>query len=154
MRKLLPAVAVLLIAACVFTACGKKSIEKAVSEDETIATADASQPKTIIGKGEKEFTWEYTKNDGTLVSFTIATDAKTVAEALSNYRLADTTEQEVTFAPDKKGETQPSQVKTVISILGVEPPEGRDWRFFIDGKLSTNSPAETVINNGSVYSFG
>ena len=139
MRKLLIALICILTVLTIFTGCKTKEAE---AEIKTVETSPYRTVRTIYGpKGANRiFYWDIIKPDGSIDSFEVRTNEKTVGPALSKVALAE-------FEEDEEGNL------TGISISGYELEEGMKWAFYINGELANQNPNTTEIKNRTIYSF-
>ena len=127
----------LILTLCAFTGCSRI---KAGGKNDTVPTANKEDAKSIIGSGTKSFIWEYIDETGEICgSYIIKTEYPTVGSALETYKLAE-------FSEDKKG-------NEIITINNVPTPEGKEWKFYVEGNASITSPSNTQIFDGYVYTF-
>ena len=134
-------VATVLLAAMVLgaTSCGKPDAE----ESTTTATSAIEAPKPQeIGQGATSFTFEITHLDGSVKSFTVKTDAKTVGEALLGVGLI-------------AGEEGPYglYVKTVDGETVDYDTHKKYWAFYENGAMAMKGVDQTDVVAGSVYAF-
>lgn len=139
MRKFILLLFCLLFLFVTFTSC--KSNEKSVNI-KTVETAPFKTVRTVYGpKGaNRRFFWDIVKTDGSIDSFEVKTNEKTVGSALAKTAL-------ISFEKNDKTDNEE------ITISGYELEKGMKWAFYIGGELSSDDPNETEIKNGTVYSF-
>ncbi len=97
---------------------------------------------TVLGEGEKQFSFNVVDADGNETAFVINTDAKTVGEALSALKLIDGEES-----------TYGLYVKTVNGITADYDTDGTYWAFYINGEYAMTGVDSTDVENGSTYTF-
>ena len=118
------------------TACKKDEVETPQTQ---LSNAEA---ENVLGEGQTQFTVEVTHLDGTVKTFTVNTDKKTVGEALIDVGLI---------------EGEDSQYGLMISAVdGVTHKYengGKYWAFYINGKYATSGVDSTDIIVGATYSF-
>ncbi len=139
MRRFLIVLICLLTVLSLFSGCKAKEEEP---EIKTVETAPYNKVRTIYGPrgANRVFYWDVIKPDGSIDSFEVKTNEKTVGAALSNVALAK-------FVEDDEGNI------TETSISGYDLEEGMKWAFFINGELSSQNPNKTEIKNRTIYSF-
>ena len=132
---------VLIAAMALFAAgCGNSS-DAEVSSPSDVATnvpADGS----VLGEGEKQFTFSVTDLDGNEVSYEIHTDAETVGEALLALEL---------IAGDQGD--YGLYVKTVNGVTADYDKDGTYWAFYINGEYAMSGVDTTAVEEGATYAF-
>ena len=98
--------------------------------------------ENALGSGEKAFSVEVTHGDGTVETFEVKTDKKTVSDALLEVELIQGEESQYGL--------------TVITVDG----ESHDfnngntyWSFYINGEYAMTGVSSTDVEEGAVYAF-
>ena len=141
-RRLLAwVVATVLLAAMVLgaTSCGKTSGEE--STDADIGTVE-TPPENVVGEGQTTFTLMVTHLDGTVKSFTVKTDAKTLGEALLAHGLIAGDESQYGL-----------YIKFVNGIRADYDLDQRYWNFTKNGEYMMTGADMTEIADGECYEF-
>ena len=141
-RRLLAwVVATVLLAAMVLgaTSCGKTSGGE--STDAGIGTVEIP-PENVVGEGQTTFTLMVTHLDGTVKSFTVKTDAKTVGEALVGVGLIS-----------GENSTYGLYVKTVDGEFLDYDTHQKYCAFYINGEMAMSGIDTTEITEGAVYAL-
>ena len=140
--------AIAAMALCTF-GCETKDNTKpdtGASEKNDVTDPDNHSPEATgvkkVGIGETSFEFEVTDGDGNVTKFLVATDKKTVGEALKDAELIE-------------GEEGPYglYVKKVNDIEADYDKDRTYWAFYIDGETAMTGVDKTDIKEGSVYSF-
>ena len=132
-------VCIVLIAAMalVTTACTDNS------DTGNISSLSASQDEiTVLGEGEKQFTFTVTDLEGATETFTIKTNKKTVGDALLELELISGEEGAYGL-----------YVKTVNGVTVDYDKDGKYWAFYMNGAYATSGVDTTDITEGATYSF-
>lgn len=97
---------------------------------------------TVLGEGEKEFTFTVTDSDGKETKFEIHTDKTIVGDALLELELI-------------KGDDGPYglYVKEVNGISADYDTDGTYWAFYVDGEYAISGVDMTEITEGATYSL-
>lgn len=138
LKRVLPVIVcmVLIAAMALFTAgCNGNT--------ETPEKPIVSQGKvTVLGEGEKEFSFSVIDIDGNETSFEIHTDKEIVGDALSELGLI-------------KGDEGPYglYVKEVNGITADFDKDGTYWAFYINDSYGVSGVDVTEIEDGKAYSF-
>lgn len=107
--------------------------------DTTDAECDG---KTVLGEGEKQFTFTVVDKDGNEASFIINTDKKTVGEALLEHKLIEGDEGDFGL-----------YVKKVNGIEAVYEKDKTYWAFYVNGEYAMSGVDMTDVEEGASYSF-
>lgn len=112
------------------------------NEETPETTTNAQAEVTVLGEGEKEFSFTVTDLDGVSAEFEIHTDKEIVGEALLELSLI-------------KGDEGPYglYVKEVNGISADYDKEGTYWAFYVDGEYAMSGVDQTQIEEGKAYSF-
>ncbi len=97
---------------------------------------------TTVGVGETTFDFEVVDGNGNVTKFKVATDKKTVGEALVDAKLIEG--EEGTYG------------LYVKKVNGIEADYDKDqtyWAFYINGEMAMTGVDMTDIESGKVYSF-
>ena len=97
---------------------------------------------TVLGEGEKQFSFNVVDADGNETAFVINTDAKTVGEALVALNLVEGEES-----------TYGLYVKTVNGITADYDTDGTYWAFYINGEYAMTGVDSTDVTSGFAYTF-
>ena len=147
--KIISLLLTLVLTLTVFASCGKKTPEAPVTGENTQETTEAVQETTAadtqnepekIGEGETEFTFKVVFDDGTEKEYLVATDKKTVGEALTDVDLIRGEESSYGL-----------YVTTVAGVTADYDKDGSYWAFYIDGEYAQTGVDGTEIKAGSVY---
>ncbi len=97
---------------------------------------------TVLGVGEKQFTFTVTDLEGATKNFTINTNKATVGDALLELELI-------------AGEEGPYglYVKTVNGVTVDYDKDGKYWAFYMNGEYASSGVDTTEITEGATYSF-
>ena len=109
--------------------------------DTSVGTTNNDGIKNV-GVGETTFDFEVVDGQGNVTKFKVATDKKTVGEALVDAKLIE-------------GEEGPYGLY-VKKVNGIEADYDKDqtyWAFYIDGEMAMSGVDTTEIKAGSVYKF-
>lgn len=121
------------------TACGQKAEEETDGgESIELPVADG----TVLGEGEKSFTFVIADKEGAETTLEIHTDAESVGDALSQLGLIDGEEGQYGL-----------YVKSVNGIEADYDKDGVYWAFYIDGEYALTSVDATEVTDGAVYAF-
>lgn len=113
------------------------------TETTTVADKSTTQAETtVIGEGEKQFTFTVVDADNNEAVFTVNTDETTVGEALIKFGLIE-------------GEDGPYglYVKKVNGVTLDYDKDGMYWAFYENGKYAVTGVDLTEITDGVTYSF-
>ena len=97
---------------------------------------------TVLGEGEKSFTFVIADKEGAETTLEIHTDAESVGDALSQLGLIDGEEGQYGL-----------YVKSVNGIEADYDKDGVYWAFYIDGEYALTSVDATEVTDGAVYAF-
>lgn len=139
MKKLLSLILcmVLIAAMALFvTGCSDKSTE---TEEYTTASYESG---SVLGEGEKSFTFTVTDVDGNESTFEVKTDKTTVGDALLDTGI-------IAGEDSKYG----LFVKNVNGITADFDVDGTYWAFYIDGEYAISGVDDTDIEEGVTYSL-
>lgn len=141
-KKLLSlSVCVVLIAAMALFAsgCNGNTDKNAVSSGYTeIADSQA----TKVGEGSTTFDFTVTDANGKETKFVVATDKKTVGEALLDAKLIEGEDSQYGL-----------YVKSVNGMLLDYDTDGMYWAFYVNGEYATSGVDSTEIESGASYMF-
>ena len=96
----------------------------------------------MVGSGKTRFDLEVIDDKGNLNKYKVATDKKTVGEALVDAKLIE-------------GEEGPYGLY-VKKVNGIEADYDKDqtyWAFYIDGEMAMTGVDKTEIKSGTAYKF-
>ncbi|MBE6547037.1 MAG: DUF4430 domain-containing protein [Ruminococcaceae bacterium] len=109
---------------------------------EEVEAPQVSDTGEVLGVGQTQFAVEVTHLDGTVKSFTVNTDKKTVGEALTEVGLI---------------EGEDSQYGLMISAVDGKTHTyedgGKYWAFYINGEYAMSGVDSTDVTAGATYSF-
>lgn len=133
-RTIAALLCLILLLAVGMTGCGKKE----APAGNTILLTDGS----TYGSGANQFTFVTEDLNGKQTTVTVASDLKTVGEALTALNIVD-------------GETGEwgLYVKTVNGITLDYDRDGKYWAFYIDGEYAMTGVDTTEIIPGAVYAL-
>ncbi len=139
--SLLICIALITATALFATSCSDNqtpSTETTTVADESTTQAEA----TVIGEGEKQFTFTVVDADNNEAVFTVNTDETTVGKALIKLGLIE-------------GEDGPYglYVKKVNGLTLDYDKDGMYWAFYENGKYAVTGVDLTEITDGVTYSF-
>ena len=139
--KLSLIVCIVLIAAMalITTGCNGKKDDFGSSLPNTTVSKTESQE---LGKGNTKFTFTVTDAKGKETSYEIATDKKTVGDALMELGLIS-------------GDEGPYglYIKTVNGITVDYEKDGKYWAFYVDGEYAQKGIDSTEITESATYSL-
>lgn len=139
-RFILCLVCVLAIAAMALCTFGCENNSNDVSNT---SVADTSKDEvTKVGVGETVFDFEVVDGNGNVTKFKVATNKKTVGEALVDVKLIE----------GEEG-TYGLYVKKVNGIEADYDKNQTYWAFYINGEMAMSGVDMTDIESGKVYSF-
>lgn len=110
--------------------------------DADLPASDEEGGKTVLGEGEKQFTFTVVDKDGKETSFIINTDKKTVGEALFEHKLIEGEEGDFGL-----------YVKKVNGIEAVYEKDKTYWAFYVNGEYAMSGVDLTDVEEGASYSF-
>lgn len=117
--------------------------ENSVGDVSNTSVEDTSKDEiTSVGVGETTFDFEVVDGNGNVTKFKVATDKKTVGEALVDAKLIE-------------GE-EGAYGLYVKKVNGIEADYDKDqtyWAFYINGEMAMTGVDMTDIESGKVYSF-
>lgn len=146
MKKMLSVMGVLvLIAVMALNMAGCSSEPPAKAETKPAAEVPVSTNAdgvTVIGEGQKVFTFVAVDLEGKETQFEVHTDAKYVGEALVAYGLIDGEDGDYGM-----------YVKSVNGIPLDWDTDGKYWSFLIGGEYAMTGADMTEIEEGVVYTF-
>ncbi len=116
--------------------------ENIITETETIVSSENATETTVLGEGATKFAFTVTDAEGTVTTYQINTDKKTVGEALMELELI--VEEEGAYG---------LYVKTVDGITVDYNKDGKYWAFYVDGEYALSGADTTEITEGATYSF-
>ena len=132
---------VLIAATALFAAgCGNSSDPEGSSPSDIDLNVPADG--SVLGTGEKQFTFSVTDLDGSEVSYEIHTDAETVGDALMELELISGDQGEFGL-----------YVKTVNGITADYDKNGTYWAFYVNGEYAMSGVDTTDIEEGATYAF-
>lgn len=105
-------------------------------------TTNLIENGSVIGEGEKSFTFTVVDGEGNEVSCEIKTDKTVVGEALLDLGLIAGEDGDYGL-----------YVKTVNGITADYNVDGTYWAFYIDGEYAMSGVDTTDIVEGSTYTF-
>ena len=129
---------VLVAATALFTSgCTDKQTPEIPKE-----TSPVFEEVTLLGEGEKTFSFSVTDADGNEAAFEIRTDKTVVGDALQELGLIS-------------GDEGPYglYVKTVNGVTYDYDTDGKYWAFYINGEYAVTGVDITEIEDNAVYSF-
>ncbi len=112
------------------------SLEEGAAED------GVSADVTVLGEGEKQFSFTVVDGEGNETPFEIHTDKETVGEALLDLELITGEEGDYGL-----------YVKTVNGITADYDKDGTYWAFYVNGEYATSGVDITAVKEGDTYSF-
>ena len=122
----------MILSVCIFTAsCGNDN------EEQMLYTED-----TVLGTGDKEFTFTVEHIDGTKVSFTIRTDEKILSDALLEHELIEG--EDGAFG---------LYVKKVNGITQDFDIDKTYWALYIEGEYAMEGVSSIEVTEGAMYSY-
>lgn len=128
------------------TGCNDSTRNHTLSGSGTEVTVQTNDPiqtnDTVLGEGNKKFTFIVTDKESSETQFEIHTDSETVGEALMELGLI---EGEVS--------TFGLYVKTVNGITVDYDKDGVYWAFYINDEYALTGVDATTITEGEIYSF-
>ncbi len=112
--------------------------------DNTVAhtTADEQGAGTVLGEGEKQFTFKVVDGEGNETVYTINTDKETVGDALLELELIEGEDGDYGL-----------YVKKVNGIVADYDVDQTYWAFYVNGEYAMSGVDKTDIENGAEYSF-
>ncbi|MBO7217665.1 MAG: DUF4430 domain-containing protein [Clostridia bacterium] len=129
---------VLIVAmALCMTACKETDGNNTPSSSDTVSVAP-----TEVGSGETKFAFRVTDKDGKSTDFVVATDKKTVGEALIETGLIEGEDSQYGLF-----------VKKVNGIVADFDVDKTYWAFYVDGGYATEGVEKTDIEAGKTYEF-
>lgn len=132
---------VLIAATALFAAgCGNSSDPEVSSPSDIDMNVPADG--SVLGTGEKRFTFSVTDLDGSEVSYEIHTDADTVGDALMELELISGDQGEFGL-----------YVKTVNGITSDYDKDKTYWAFYVNGEYAMSGVDTTDIEEGATYAF-
>lgn len=145
---------IVLIAATALFAVGCKTTkgetpettDAQTTEADTTEADEADEPEedsaTVLGEGEKQFTFTVVDAEGNETAFTINTDKETVGDALLELELIEGEDGDYGL-----------YVKKVNGIVADYDVDKTYWAFYVNGEYAMNGVDSTNIENGAEYSF-
>ena len=143
---------IVLIAAVALFAVGCKTTEGENPEttDATTTEADTTahdttadeDGATVIGEGEKQFTFTVVDGEGNETVFTVNTDKETVGDALLELELIEGEDGDYGL-----------YVKKVNGIVADYDVDKTYWAFYVNGEYAMSGVDSTNIENGAEYAF-
>lgn len=116
--------------------CDDKENSSSTVSDSVNATAE------VVGEGQTSFGFTVTHKDGSQKEFEVATDKKTVGEALVDAELISGDDGDYGL-----------YVKTVDGETLDYDTDGYYWSFLIDGEYAQTGVDATDIEDGKTYAF-
>lgn len=151
-RKLLSVIlCIVLIAAVALFTTGCQDTETPNTEasttdaaviDEKLTEEASDADVTVLGVGEKSFTFTVTDAAGAETEFEIHTNKTTVGDALI----------ELELIAGEEG-AYGLYVKTVNGITVDYDKDGKYWAFYVNGEYASTGVDSTQITDGAAYSF-
>ena len=142
--RLLPLLLCILLSLSALS-CGKDSPDVTTDAAQTTAaavTTDPSESRTVLGEGEKTFSFDVVFADGSKKLYTVRTDAKTVGEALLSVELIAGEDSQYGL-----------YVKTVCGVTLDYNKDGKYWSFYINGEYASTGVDSTDVTEGATYCF-
>lgn len=128
--------------ACYTTGCNGKAENENVAPAQTETKEDAKADGSILGEGEKEFSFTVTDKEGEKTQFEIHTDQETVGDALTELGVIEGEDGEYGL-----------YVTTVNGVTADFEKDGVYWAFYINGEYAQTGVDVTPITEGDEYSF-
>ncbi len=139
-KSLSLAVCIVLIAAMALFATGCNGNKDTTGS--SIPDTTVSAQSKVLGEGATKFTFTVTDAKGKETTYQIATDEKTVGDALIKLGLITGDEGEYGL-----------YVKTVNGITVDYDKDGKYWAFYVNGEYAAKGVDATDIEAGATYSF-